>query len=303
MDLIGALEDAKPSIQFMTGQIEKCPTTGRFHWQLFAETTVKMTALAFKQIFGFRTAHVEVAYASQAAGIAYVTKLETRSRDHEDPVFSWGKKTEQGSRSDLAAAVQMLSDGEAMEAVLDLHPGTFVRYHRGLQAAANLKRQRPVAPRHVTVFFGPTGTGKTETAFRLGGDDVFIYQPGVMGGWFDGYDGQRTIIFDEFRGQITWAHLLSVTDKYPVRLQVKGSSAVLLADHLIFTSPVHPINWYPSKLGSPDNVAQLRRRVDKVVQCAASRPSASDGHKDVTDMPWESFIEVSESPQLPQFFD
>lgn len=297
-ELIEVCERVKPTIGFMTGQIEVCPETGRRHTQVYAETTVRMHPMAFKQILGdkYHAAHVEIAYASQAAGIAYVTKLDTRSKDDEDPVFSWGNKMEQGQRSDLEHAVEMLSDGEAMEMVLDMHPGTFVRYHRGLQVAANIKRARPVAPRHVTVFFGPTGTGKTETAFRLGGDDLFVYSPGVMAAWFDGYDGQRTILLDEFRGQITWAHLLSITDKYPVRVQVKGSSAMILADTLIFTSPVHPINWYPSKLASPDNVAQLRRRVDRIVKCVASTPLQSDGHEDVTDAPWEGFLELSPSP-------
>lgn len=297
LDMITVCEFRKPSIGFMTGQIEICPDTGRAHLQLYAETTVRMPLLAFKNILGFGHAHVEFAYASQAAGIAYCTKLDSRSRQHEDPVFSWGTKMAQGQRSDLEHAVEMLADGEAMEAVLDMHPGTFVRYHRGLTVAANLKRSRPVSPRHVTVYFGPTGTGKTETAYgSCATDDLFIYSPGVMAAWFDGYDGQRTILLDEFRGQITWAHLLSITDKYPVRVQVKGSSAMILADQLIFTSPSHPINWYPSKLASPDNVAQLRRRVDRIVKCVASSPFQSNGHSDVTDAPWESFLELSPSP-------
>lgn len=284
------------------GQIEKCPTTGKFHWQLYFETTVRMPLLAFKQTLGYNSAHVEVCRSSQAANIDYCSKYEIRSQEHPCPTVCWGRKFEQGQRSDLEHAVEMLIEGETMEAVLDMHPGTFVRYHRGIAAAANLKRNRSVAPRHVTVYFGPTGTGKTETAFGSG-EDTFVYSPGVMNAWFDGYDGQRKIIFDEFRGQITWAHLLSVTDKYPVRVQVKGSSAMILADQLIFTSPVHPINWYPSKLGSPDSVAQLRRRVNRIVQCAVSTPGASDGHVDVTDDPWEDFLEVSDHPRLPQFYD
>lgn len=303
-DILYACEQAKPSIGFCVGQLERGADNGRLHWQLYFETTVRMPWLAFKQILGFPEAHVEICHASQEANIAYCTKQSTRAVEFGDTFFEWGKKMEQGKRSDIEDSVDMLSNGRPMEEVLDAHPGTFVRYHRGLREAANLKRSRPVRPRHVTVYFGPTGTGKTETAFGTG-EDTFVYSPGVMNAWFDGYDGEGRIVFDEFRGQITWAHLLSITDKYPVRVQVKGSSVMVMADTLIFTSPCHPVNWYPSKLASRDNVAQLRRRVDRIVQCDVSTPSNSDGHKDVTDVPWEDFREVNEvnpQQQFDQFF-
>ena len=60
-----------------------------------------------------------------------------------------------------------------------------------------------------------------------------------------GYLNQENVIFDEFRGSIDIAHLLRWTDKYPVRVEVKGGSIPLAASKLYFTSNLHPRGWYP----------------------------------------------------------
>lgn len=50
-------------------------------------------------------------------------------------------------------------------------------------------------------FFGETGSGKTREAVRLcreqfAGDWVML---DITKGWFDGYDGQKAVILDDFR--------------------------------------------------------------------------------------------------------
>jgi len=50
---------------------------------------------------------------------------------------------------------------------------------------------------------------------------------------------------DEFRGAIDIGHLLRWLDRYPVIVEVKGSSAVLKAEKIWITSNLHPREWYP----------------------------------------------------------
>lgn len=74
-----------------------------------------------------------------------------------------------------------------------------------------------------------------------------------------GYSGQANVIFDEFRGGIDVSHILRWTDRYPVRVEIKGSSVPLLAERIWFTSNVDPREWYPEI--DPETKAALMRRM------------------------------------------
>jgi len=98
--------------------------------------------------------------------------------------------------------------------------------------------------RTVKVFWGPTGTGKTRRAWELGGLDAYPKIPSTK--FWDGYQGQKSVIIDEFRGDIGISNLLRWFDRYPVLVEIKGSSTVLCAELIIVTSNVDPREWYPT---------------------------------------------------------
>ena len=70
---------------------------------------------------------------------------------------------------------------------------------------------------------GPTGIGKTYGIFERFPD---AYRPIVSGDkvWFDGYDGQETLLLDELRGNIKMSMLLQLLDPYPLKVEVKGGT-------------------------------------------------------------------------------
>lgn len=70
--------------------------------------------------------------------------------------------------------------------------------------------------------------------------------------------GEPHIIIDEFRGGIDISHMLRWLDRYPVRVELKGSSAPLKATKIWITSNLHPLNWYPD-LDHETKQALLRR--------------------------------------------
>ena len=69
---------------------------------------------------------------------------------------------------------------------------------------------------------GPTGCGKTRSAYESTPSGLpkpyFVVMPAQ---WWDGYNGQDTIIFDDFYGQIRMADMLRYLDGYPVQLLSK----------------------------------------------------------------------------------
>lgn len=75
-----------------------------------------------------------------------------------------------------------------------------------------------------------------------------------------GYQGDKFVVIDEFRGGIDISHLLRWLDRYPVRVEIKGSSVPLCAEVIWITSNLSPDAWYPDI--DPETLAALRRRLN-----------------------------------------
>lgn len=110
--------------------------------------------------------------------------------------------------------------------------------------------------RTTVAFWGPTGTGKSRTAWDEAGMDAYPKDPRTK--WWDGYTGQEHVVVDEFRGGIDVAHLLRWLDRYPVLVETKGGSIPLRATKFWFTSNLDPRNWYPD-LDAETQAALIRR--------------------------------------------
>lgn len=109
--------------------------------------------------------------------------------------------------------------------------------------------------RTVHVYWGCTGSGKSHRA-HLESRDPYPKDPRSK--FWSGYQGQKDVIIDEFRGGIDVAHLLRWFDRYPVHVEIKGSSRPLEASTYWVTSNLHPKDWFP-ELDQPTLDALLRR--------------------------------------------
>lgn len=112
--------------------------------------------------------------------------------------------------------------------------------------------------RECHVFWGPTHTGKSHTAWELAGPGGFAKNPRTK--YWCGYRGQETAVIDEFRGAIDVAYLLGWTDKYPISVEVKGSSVPYAVKRLYITSNLNPESWYP-ELDQDSREALLRKMI------------------------------------------
>ena len=152
----------------------------------------------------------------------------------------------QGARSDLKAVVDQLKKGDTMQAIAEEFPELYIKYHKGLSA---LKKE--IQPRikdftktSVTVFWGPPGCGKTRKVHELE-DNVYNVMEPINGSlWFDGYEGQEAILFDDFYGWIKYHMLLQLLDGYKMQLPVKGSTVWKNWTRVYITSNKQFTEWY-----------------------------------------------------------
>lgn len=119
-------------------------------------------------------------------------------------------------------------------------------------------------------FWGSTGTGKTRTAIEMAEDmgmDYWISQGETLQ-WFDGYKGQPYVIIDDFRRNMcTYHYFLRLTDRYTLRVPVKGGHVNWIPKIIVITCPVDVTTAYTyfdmrtNEEKEWDNLNQLRRRI------------------------------------------
>lgn len=117
--------------------------------------------------------------------------------------------------------------------------------------------ERP-APPQIWTFWGKTGTGKTRRVWEFANVDELWVHPGDR--WFDGYDSQRAVLFDDFDG--SWfklSYLLKLLDRYMMQVPVKGGYVWWNPKTIYLTSNINPKDWYPQ--ANEEHKAALKRRL------------------------------------------
>ncbi len=248
-------------IRYVVWQLEKAPTTGEVHVQGYIEFTKPQRRRAAQRALGDDTAHVEPRQGSRDQAREYARKEETRF-DGPWELGEWiGGR---GDRTDLTALLSDLEAGNSLRVISNDHFASFLRYNRGIHSWRLLNVQRRRWKPRVVVFHGPTGTGKTEAAWAMAGDDAYVLPPqqaGVGVGWWDGYDLQPNVIIDEFYGWLRYSFLLQLLDRYPLRVEFKGGSVEFVAKLIILTSNKAPEQWYDT---NKHPYPPLYRRIDSI---------------------------------------
>ena len=233
---------------WVKGQLECGGSTGYRHWQVVVALSKKGSLATVKGIFG--NCHAELSR-SEAAN-EYVWKEDTRV---EGTSFEHGAKPiRRNSRVDWETVWESAKSGD-----LDSIPANVrVVSYRTIRAIGSDFSKAVGMERKCFVFWGKTGTGKSRRAWDEAGMEAYCKDPRTK--FWDGYQTEQNVVIDEFRGGIDIAHMLRWLDRYPVRVEIKGSSRPLVAKTIWITSNISPQQWYPD--ADAETVAALMRRLD-----------------------------------------
>lgn len=248
------LLDLENTIRFAVAQIEgPHPETGKYHLQGYLEINKNQRMTGMKKLL-FKSTRWAIAKGTADENITYCTKSKdddgkiVRAEGCEPIMFGTPGKSSQGKRNDLNEIKSMIDSGAQNRELWDAHFGTMARCFRGMSEYKKVSRKTNRGQPTITVLWGQSGTGKSVGARAMAhpdDDDVFwLTQPNSNRVWWDGYDGQKTVVIDEFYGWIPYSQLLRMLDYGPMRVETKGGSEPLCATNFIFTSNTPPQDWY-----------------------------------------------------------
>lgn len=236
---------------------EICPTTKRHHWQGFICWKDAKTEPASGK--ALENAHSEIMLGSIEQNEKYCSK--------EGKYKTFGKKPRQGERTDLIELVDKITTGETTaEKVAIENPMYYHMYGRTLEKAEDVT-MREIFRTFMTEgiwYVGNAGIGKSHAAFEnFNPKTHYLYRQD--NGWWDGYRQQETVIINDFRGEIKYAELLQIIDKWPYYVRRRCREPMpFMSKKVIITSTLRPEEVYRN-LHHKDGIEQLLRRV-KVVE-------------------------------------
>lgn len=253
-------------MSYLVYQLEECPDTGNIHWQGYAEFTKKMTRNAVQAaLYMGKKFHFEPRRGTPQQAREYCMKDETSLGAQTE----YGVLSNPGQRTDLNVVKESIMNGTKVEEIMMSNPLIYHQYGRTLNAIEDVVL-RSKKRNHMTEgiwYWGDTGAGKSHKAFTEHGDDFYVKPWGKDTDWWDGYKGQSVVIFNEFRGQIDYAQVLQLLDKWPHVVSRRGREPMpFLAKKIIFTCTTLPEGIYKRQAEKVDSLDQLYRRLTTVVK-------------------------------------
>lgn len=230
--------------------VETCPTTGKTHLQAFAYATRALRLTAWKKIFP--GAHIEQMRGTFAQNEKYCSK--------QSELIEFGvRPMDNGKRRDLDEVCARVIEGESLKTISVDHPKVFLQYHNGIRSLSTL-HSKPYE--HDTVrgywLWGVPGAGKSHYA-RTRFSNIYIK---AQNKWFDGYDGQETILLDDYDCGKFLGHYLKIwTDKWACSGEVKGGTVHLRHHQFVITSNYSIEQMFPEDISLQE---AIRRRCEVI---------------------------------------
>lgn len=195
------------------------------------------------------------------------------------------RRIQPGRRTDLDAIRELIDDGASLYDCYREHFGTTVRYERGLRQYIALRdtilsTQTQFDAPEVIVYVGPSGSGKswhcsTDEDFMASGYRFSIQMDSKI--YFDGYNNQKTIWFDEFSGRtLPFTTFCQLADKFAGRYETKGGSVLISGLKKILISTIEfPHLWWAGSQRFNTDPEQLYRRLTKCYYLGRPRTTST----------------------------
>lgn len=254
----------KYNIRYIAYGEEICPTNGKKHNQAFLyfhneRSYTKKNLGQMGKWWGEIHCNIEPMYGNFQQNEVYCSKEGIYKKIGDEP--------KQGFRGDLKETMRLITIGEIKPYdILVENPETFNLYKNSFSIARNLFLKNNFRTKMTKGFWiwGGTGVGKSHMAYKnFHPTTHFKKDLNII--WWDNYEQQKFVIFNEFRGQVKYSELLDLCDKYPKDVPIRNNPSVpFTSEVIIITSCSPPEKIYFNKLDDEDNIKQFERRFEVI---------------------------------------
>lgn len=227
---------------------------GTPHLQGYIEMNSPVRQAAIKKILGNR-AHIEKRHGDRESARRYCIK------DGNWIEFGEWESGGQGTRNDLTTVMKLCKEQKPVIKIMEELPTAVcrnLRFFEKYYALCEKEQTRGFRRVSTHVLIGEAGTGKSRIANEMSEHKAFTVNPEDSFP-FDGYDGEETIIIDDFEGQLKYKHLLKILDGHQLRVNVKGGHRYAKWTKVFITTNERAEGWYQRGL-----TAALARRLTTV---------------------------------------
>ncbi len=238
---------SRDRIKYCVWQLEIAPETGTEHIQGYIMLSSNARLSYLKNTFNAR-AHWERRRGTHQEADDYCSKEDTRKEGTETQRF--GEPPARGRRTDLEDVKKFIDEGASRKEVADEHFGTWCKYYKAFDAYRKLNTETRTWHTRCLVLWGISGSGKSHLAREIAGPDHYTLPPQTGMVWWDGYEGQQTVIIDEFTGWLTREKLQTLVDCTSTTVPLKGTHREFLSKLIILTSNREPASWWRDGLGA-----------------------------------------------------
>ena len=238
IDWTKVYQDNSDKIRYLCVGNEKCPKTGKQHKQGWIQFFNRVRYKTILNMANSSKLYLKACKGSNEDNDKYCQK--------EGDFIQFGTPATQGSRSDLDEIYKAIKQGASRKEIMELNFQKYCQYRKGIADAieiATKEKSKDFRQVEVEYVYGPTGTGKTRYAMKH--KDAFKIQ-GYDLKWFDGYEGETTLIIDEYSNDVPITKMLGLLDGYQLRIPIKGGHTYANWTKVIITSNLHPTGLHTS---------------------------------------------------------
>jgi len=171
--------------------------------------------------------HLEIARSSIAQCRNYCKKQESAVAD---TFKEFGQLPKEQVQNVWESIKNNILEGVPFEELVDRYPQQTMLAGGGImRAMMMIKKPPPVRAVVNLCIWGEAGTGKTRWVMdNFDPDDVYVKDKTE---WWDGYTGQKVVLWDDFYGEHRFSSMLRYMDIYRCQVQVKGGYTWLFNEY------------------------------------------------------------------------
>jgi hypothetical protein len=252
--------------------------SGTFHTHIYVYANAPIRFSRIKKLFP--SAHIEKARGTSRENREYVQKSGKWSADEKADTRIDGTfqelgifPTERVSAEDKKEKLHsMVENGMSAKEIIDTDKDYIYRLRNiddFIQLSRFEKYREVIRDVEVVYIYGDTGTGKTRGIYKKHNnkDICRVTSYRSNGNYFDAYNGESVLVFEEFNSQIPIEEMLNFTDIYPLMLPARYQDRVASYTTVYITSNKKLESQYIEvQHSNPKTWEAFLRRITKIIE-------------------------------------